>query len=216
MKSGLRLLFILLLSLGIFTGVLTFTPLSWWLALPLSFLGFIVLLFIIPRKKEEVYLSSGVSQIELNRILNDGRKTVQSLKKLAYSVSDAEMSAKIRDIADIVQKIYDQFKKEPSDISRAKEFLEYYLVQGVKIIENYVYLSKQPLSDEMKTKLEEAKATVYVIESGFRQVHEKTLKDNFDELEIKGKTLESVMKVEMPDFAKVMENQKQSSEEKEE
>ena len=96
---------------------------------------------------------------ELELVLKQGRGYVQKIEALNEQIPDFKVSARIKQIEVLTEKIFDYVEGHPEDLHRTRQMLSYYLPTTVKLLERYVELQGQGLRmgniDESMTKVEE-------------------------------------------------------------
>ena len=100
----------------------------------------------------------------LDEAILQGRKGVKRIRQLNGQIPDAKITAQLQDIETTTGKILKQLEKDPAQLSRCRQFLNYYLPTTVKLLEQYVKLQAQGVRDgnidEAMGKIEALLATV--------------------------------------------------------
>jgi 5-bromo-4-chloroindolyl phosphate hydrolysis protein len=201
-KSGLpRNSISLALAIGVYVLLSHFLGIGWLISVLAAITGFIICRTILkPRKikeKEIVVETGGVSQAELNRVLEEGGKKINEMRSYGMRIKDAEVKRKVYAISEVVQKIYENFKKDPKDIKAAKQFLSYYFDAVIKILKGYVEMSEQSsLSDDARAALKKTESMLDSIKSAFETQLEKLLRDDVLDLDTEIKVLANMIKME--------------------
>lgn len=154
--------------------------------------------FILHEKEEiDVHLSGGVTQAMLEETLAEGYKKLKILKEFRKKIFNETVGKKIDAIADVIDRIFENFKKDPKDIKAARQFLSYYLDSTLKIVDKYIDLSGRGVksSDLVQSlaKVEELLDTIY---HAFEKQLEILVKDDVMDLDTELKLLESTIKME--------------------
>lgn len=96
---------------------------------------------------------------ELDLVLTQGRNYIGKIQALNDDIPDFKVSARIKQIEVLAEKIFDYVEVHPDDLRQTRQMLSYYLPTTVKLLERYVELQKQGLRvgniDESMTKVEE-------------------------------------------------------------
>lgn len=134
--GGIFVFFFLLLGFGIL------------LALVVGIAGYIATLLVFRGERRfEVGISgTRVSGEDMEKTLRYGEESVLEIRTLAGQIDDPAVKEKVEKIAVAVEKIFDNFKQDPGDIRRAREFLNYYLDATIKVIRRYVEISRHGIS----------------------------------------------------------------------
>lgn len=94
------------------------------------------------RKKEAALQRSGMSS-EVQSILNEGESYLTMVRKANAQIPGDEMTDKLMKLEDIMNRIFDQVRKEPKSAQNLRKFMNYYLPTTQKLLEAYVELDKQ-------------------------------------------------------------------------
>lgn len=160
--------------------------------------GYIAGTFIFHEKDEiDVHLSGGVTQAMLDETLAEGYKKLKVLKEYRKKIFNESVGRKIDAIADVIDRIFENFKKDPKDIKAARQFLSYYLDSTLKIVDKYIDLSARGIKSadlvQSLAKVEELLDTIY---HAFEKQLEILVKDDVMDLDTELKLLESTIKME--------------------
>ena len=92
-------------------------------------------------------------------LLDQGAQYVARIQELNEEIPDYKLSAQIRQIEILTQKIFDYVKMHPEKAKGIKQFMNYYLPTTIKLLEQYVVLQNQGLRmgniDEGMQKIED-------------------------------------------------------------
>lgn len=200
---GVILVFIIIISLVLFVIYmihLLFIPIIIALA---------VLIFRRARKKDGPQVSmylNGVENAEVRAVLKKGFDKQQTLKKLRVKISKRQIREKVNRIVDVVDRIFENLKKDPKDIKAARQFLNYYLDSTITILEKYVQLSMHGAAgSELKTTLEKTESMLDNIEHSFEVQLGKLLSNDVMDLDTEIKLLEKTFKMEGLDIKRPKE-----------
>ncbi len=96
---------------------------------------------------------------QTQELLDQGAEYVARIKELNEEIPDYKLSAQIRQIEILTQKIFDYVKMHPEKAKGIKQFMNYYLPTTIKLLEQYVVLQNQGLRmgniDEGMKKIED-------------------------------------------------------------
>jgi 5-bromo-4-chloroindolyl phosphate hydrolysis protein len=149
------------------------------------------------RKREVEETTHGLTKSVIRETLEEGKSTLKELRSYSYRVRNREVKEKIEGICVVVDKIFDDFKKNPKDIKRARQFLSYYLDATLKIIRKYVELSaREVISEEVKTSLQRVESMLDTIKNAFEVQYANLLKDDVLDLDTEIDLLKNMIKME--------------------
>ena len=108
-----------------------------------------------PKTKEE----TSTGNAELDAILKQGAQSVARIQSLNDEIPDFKLSAQIKQIEILTEKIFAYVKEHPQDVRQIRQFLNYYLPTTIKLLEQYVVLQNQGMRmgniDEGMKKIED-------------------------------------------------------------
>lgn len=85
---------------------------------------------------------------ELDRMMKDGALAISEMKRLDDNIEDERISACIRRLETVSQKIFDQVKQEPEKLGQIRKFMDYYLPTTLKLLNAYDRASSAGVSGE--------------------------------------------------------------------
>ena len=96
---------------------------------------------------------------ELDAVLRQGAEAVSKIQALNDEIPDFKLSAQIKQVEILTEKIFAYVKEHPQDIRQIRQFLNYYLPTTIKLLEQYVVLQNQGMRmgniDEGMKKIED-------------------------------------------------------------
>ncbi len=186
-----------------FIALKTFLGYGTFLAILLAFLGFIALRIAWPKERKEVEAKSEISQEaginprEAQRVIDECTDKVREIRAMTIRIRDNAIAEEVRGIARAAMNIVDNFRKDPKDIKRARQFVNYYLDATVKIVTRYVELSNaQVITPEVEKSLKKVEEIVQSIRKTFEKQHEMLLQDDLLDLDTEVEVLKKTMKLE--------------------
>ena len=93
-----------------------------------------------PEEKKQDEPSTG--NAELDAVLKQGAASVEKIQSLNDEIPDFKLSAQIKQIEILTEKIFAYVREHPQDIGEIRQFLNYYLPTTIKLLEQYVVLQK--------------------------------------------------------------------------
>ena len=85
---------------------------------------------------------------ELDKMIKDGKLAIAEMKRLDENIEDEKISADIRRLEVVSQKIFDQVKADPSKLSQIRKFMDYYLPTTLKLLNAYDRMAATGVSGE--------------------------------------------------------------------
>jgi len=96
---------------------------------------------------------------ELDQVLAQGQKSVAEIQALNDAIPDFKLSAQIKQLEILTDKIFAYVRQNPSKLGQIRQFLDYYLPTTIKLLRQYVELQNQGMRmgniDEGMKKIEE-------------------------------------------------------------
>ncbi len=132
---------------------------------------------------------------EVKRILDDGNRALIQVRAINDEIPDTlVMSDKLYRLEEIMRRIFDQVKKDPSSAQDLRKFMDYYLPTTTKLLTAYVELDRQPVQgDNIKKTKAEIENSLDTINDAFEQL----LDSMFTDMALDISTDISVMKTMM-------------------
>jgi len=181
-------------------GSFLFFHLQLLVSLILGAAGYIGSALILSSFKQEKQLEikfSDVTPQMLESTLKDGRDKIKILEGYASKISEPGVVKKVEHIIDIINRIFENFKKDPKDIKIAKQFLSYYFDSTLKIVNMYVDLSNQKVhTPEIEVTLSKAENMLNSIAMAYEKLLSKLLEDDIMNLDVEIETLEKTFRAE--------------------
>lgn len=161
-----------------------------------------------PGKTEQVEIpeeAPDTGDAALDEAILQGRESVKRIRELNAQIPDAKITGQLNDIEATTGKILRQLEKDSSQLSRCRQFLNYYLPTTIKLLEQYVKLQSQGLRtgniDEAMKKIEELLATV---QTAFRKQLDSLFASDVVDITADIAVMEQMMKAQgltdEPDF----------------
>ena len=112
-----------------------------------------------PKPEEKKQSEPSTGNPELDAILKQGAQSVSKIQALNDEIPDFKLSAQIKQIEILTEKIFAYVKEHPQDMGQIRQFLNYYLPTTIKLLEQYVVLQNQGMRmgniDEGMKKIED-------------------------------------------------------------
>ena len=85
---------------------------------------------------------------ELDKMIQDGKLAIAEMKRLDENIEDEKISADIRKLESVSQKIFDQVKADPGKLGQIRKFMDYYLPTTLKLLNAYDRMAATGVSGE--------------------------------------------------------------------
>lgn len=93
--------------------------------------------------KPETKKKSSTGNAELDEVLEQGQAYIARIVQLNDEIPDFKLSAQIKQIEILTDKILSHVRDNPGKLSEIKQFMSYYLPTTIKLLEQYVVLQNQ-------------------------------------------------------------------------
>ena len=85
---------------------------------------------------------------ELDKMIEDGKKTIAEMKRLDDNIADPTISAQIVRLQQLAGKIFAQVEQNPEKLPQIRKFMNYYLPTTLKILNAYAQMEAQGIEGE--------------------------------------------------------------------
>ncbi len=117
------------------------------------------------------------------------------VKKMAATIKNPEVKTKISSISANIDKIILNFEKDPGDVNRYRQFLQYYPDATVKLLEKYQFLeSSSDNPADLAASLEKVSSTLDLLKNAYEEYYQKLIDNDVQELNIETKMIEETLK----------------------
>ncbi len=104
------------------------------------------------KKTESVYAqafsTSGIDNPELVKAIEEGNVYMEKLRRANDAIPDAEITAKLDRMEELIKKIFEVLKKQPDQLPKLRKFMKYYMPTTLKLVNVYQELDAQPVEGE--------------------------------------------------------------------
>ncbi|MCI8468298.1 MAG: hypothetical protein HFJ75_02150 [Eggerthellaceae bacterium] len=115
---------------------------------------------------------------EARALLDEGAAYLQRLRDLDVAIDDAAVSAKVVAIEQVVARILDRVREEPSVVGGLDRLMGYYLPTTVKLLVAYDALEDQPVQgDTITSSRREIEQTLDVLRAAYEKLLDETYQD---------------------------------------
>lgn len=134
---------------------------------------------------------------QARKAYDEGVKTLSRIRNQTRMIKNNDIAHKIQDICKIGIEIFEDIKKDPSDLKKIKTFTNYYLDSTEKIINQYVDLSnRNDQTQDIKDSLEKVEGLLDQIKETFSKQLASLLEDDLLNLDVELSVLKKTMKYE--------------------
>ncbi|MBR0374807.1 MAG: 5-bromo-4-chloroindolyl phosphate hydrolysis family protein [Mogibacterium sp.] len=120
------------------------------------------------KEKEEADKKAGIENLNVpesvKKTIREGQDFIDYIKAANARIPDVEMTSKLNKLEFIVNRIFEQVKKDPSTANDLNKLMTYYLPTTKKLVEAYIDLDNQSMSskniDETKREISSAMDTI--------------------------------------------------------
>lgn len=129
--------------------------------------------------------------------VKEGMNKLRKIRNNTRMIKNNEVAEKIQEICRVGVDIFDNIKKHPEDLRRAKQFLNYYLDATEKIVNQYVELSqKREINDDVKASLANAEDILSTIGETYKKQLHNLMENDVMDLNTEITVLKKTMKFE--------------------
>lgn len=116
----------------------------------------------------EVVHRPDTGNMELDDVLTLGSEYIESIRKANAAIKDEELSKQINDIETLTKQILETVEKKPTELSKIRKFMSYYLPTTIKLLNAYAeYESASVKTENVAKSMESITKSVTMINSSF-------------------------------------------------
>ena len=136
------------------------------------------------------------ADIEAEKTVRQGIEKLRNVRNLTLKITSNDVAKQIQDICKTGAEIFEYIRKNPDDLKKAKQFINYYLDTTEKIVNRYVQLSAaKEKSSEVDASLKKVEATLASIDETYKKQLHNLLENDVLDLNTEIKVLETTMKM---------------------
>ncbi len=171
--------------------------LSFLIGVLVYYLVYKILKAIIPGKGTDKPLSDPFKAIAGEKAVKEGLEKLRNLRNKTRMITSNEVATKVQDICKTGADIFDYLGKNPGDISKARQFINYYLDATEKIVNQYVELSaRKDKTPEIEDSLKKVESILDSIKDTYSKQLQNLLENDLLDLNTEITVLEKTMKYE--------------------
>ena len=115
---------------------------------------------------------------EVREILSEGERYLKTLRESNDRIPGEEMTGKLSKQEEIVNKIFDQVKKDPAAARDLRKFMNYYLPTTEKLLKAYIDVDQQPITGEnIRSTKEEIEKAMDTVNEAFENLLDSMFED---------------------------------------
>ncbi len=206
-RSGMNWVGAAIVGAALFAALLIFTG-NFPLAVVGGLAGMIAgVLIFKPQPKTDIRLmSSGVSQEMVDSAIKEGKAMVAHLRLINARIGNPLVQFKVKQIAEVADKILEDIRQDPADLKAARPFLNYYLDATVKILERYAEISaKKVLDADVMKSLKRVEDLLDSIRLSFHKQLARLQENDMLDLDTEMSVLEKSIQLDMGELGTIVE-----------
>lgn len=134
---------------------------------------------------------------EAQKAVKQGMDKLRNIRNRTMTITENDVASRVQEICRTGTEIFDYIQKNPADLKKARQFINYYLDATEKIVNRYVELSgAKNRSAEMEESLKKVEGMLQSINETYRKQLHNLLEDDLLDLNTEIKLLETTMKME--------------------
>ena len=129
-------------------------------------------------REEKKAAQSAAYSPEVREILSEGERYLKMLRDSNDKIPGEEMTGKLDKQEQIVNKIFDQVKKDPSAARDLRKFMNYYLPTTEKLLKAYIDVDQQPIAgDNIRNTKQEIENAMDTVNEAFENLLDSLFED---------------------------------------
>ena len=135
--------------------------------------------------------------IASEKAVREGIGKLKNLRNSTFMIPDNQVASKVQEICKTGSEIFDYLGKNPGDIPKARQFINYYLDATEKIVNRYVELSaRKEKTMDIEDSLKRVESMLDTIKETYSKQLHNLLEDDLLDLNTEITVLEKTMKFE--------------------
>jgi len=161
------------------------------------YVSYKILKIMMPGKGSKSALADPFKAIASEKAVKEGIEKLKKLRNNTRMIANNEVASKVQDICRTGSDIFDYLGKNPGDIPKARQFINYYLDATEKIVNQYVELSsRKDKTKEIEDSLKRVEAMLDSIKDTYSKQLHNLLENDLLDLNTEISVLEKTMKFE--------------------
>jgi len=161
------------------------------------YISYRILKIILTKKSTASTINDPFKAAASGKAVKEGMEKLKNLRSSTRMITDNAVAGKVVEICRTGTEIFDYLGKNPGDIPKARQFINYYLDTTEKIIKQYVELSaRKDRTKEIEDSLKRVEAMLDSIKDTYSKQLHNLLEDDLLDLNTEITVLEKTMKFE--------------------
>lgn len=173
---------------------------SWYITIPSALATFIIIRGTVKKlilNRDSTLSSLTPMEEQAHTIAKDGIKRMKELRANTIKIKNNEVAAQVKEISKIGIDIFNTIKENPGDLSRTRQFTNYYVDVTEKLVDRYIQLSSNKLqNDDITSALTEVEEVLGSIKQTYEKQYTALFEDDVLDLEAEIKLLKQTIKLE--------------------
>lgn len=129
--------------------------------------------------------------------LEEGRMKLREMRSYTSKIRDYKVRKKANGVYKAARDIFENFKHDPRDIKRARQFLNYYFDSAITILKKYIELKDKKIdSPELEDTLSKVESTLDTVKTAFEKQLAKLQENDVMDLDIEIEVLKKTLQAE--------------------
>lgn len=139
----------------------------------------------------------GMTAADLDEALTRGSRKLVTLRKVSARLQETAVRATAHGVCDAAARILSEIRRDPADLRRARNFLDYYMDATINVVERYVDLAERNIrTAEIEAALKRAEDSLETIRSAYDKQLLQLLENDVMGLDVELKVLERTIAME--------------------
>jgi 5-bromo-4-chloroindolyl phosphate hydrolysis protein len=192
----------LLLGGGIFAACFWLLKIGLVWCIVLGVVGYLITagqLFSRKIKKGSRIELTGIDKKKLADTLEEGRLRLREMRSYTSKIRDYRVRKKANGVYQAASDIFENFKDDPRDIKKARQFLNYYFDSAITILKKYIELKDKKIkidSPELEETLSKVESTLDTVKTAFEKQLAKLQENDVMDLDIEIEVLKKTLQAE--------------------
>ncbi len=204
----LKTIFSMISAIAAYLFFRTFIPVAGFSGFMLSFLIGLAVLIIVRRTLSRIFSKkddhdeivdekSAPLPEQAKKVYDSGTKALIRMRNKTRMIRNNDAARKIQNICKVGMEIFEDIKKNPSDLRKIRTFTNYYLESTEKIINRYIELSnRKDRTREIEESMQKVESVLDQIKATFDKQLASLLEDDLLDLDVELKVLKKTMTYE--------------------
>ena len=147
------------------------------------------------REQEQMEQRYGALSSDVREVLEKGNDYIEKFRASNAAMPEPEITEKLTRLENIVTRIFERVKEEPSEAGNLSQFMDYYLPTTWKLVSAYQEMEAQPVQGEnILTAKKEIKESLDTINNAFETILDGMFRDQAWDVSTDISVMKSMMK----------------------